>query len=491
MVDINKMVDAYYSPQSLNFDKLLGLIQEQMDSLNRLGLLAEKGELDPGETKTIDIKFPILRITEDFGKMGTEDRAIIEKFTKNIGGSTLEEKLSNLNQILTTKKEGATIGEILSTMVTCEILSAIITQYTESAGGFIFEGFLAGLFGGQSVQITSPEDIPGMDAKGKPITDVVLDDKHYSLKLLGATTGVKGSFNNMVEHFKAVNHVIYLDARRIGKDQGLQFGEFRITLEGFLDVFVTPFLKTVWKKDADRFEDAAAFQQKVSELKNSNLGVKKISFGKKGFSTQLPAWTTFDFSPTAGVLQEGKISPQGMSQLMDEIIAANPEELQEFANFSVVYAESKFEGTKAEKLFGSYGLVEDIKQAIKSKNREEILRLLELTPGYTDPQQFEFTRDQAESIGNFKEVGTLMIGKEHMQKTFAMYADLLRQTISPVYEQLQFFTNNINDYFLGVSGEEAPQDRKQYAMDAITNAQNLRTATDAAVKKIESDTPDS
>ena len=78
-----------------------------------------------------------------------------------------------------------------------------------------------------------------------------------------------------------------------------------------------------------------------------------------------------------------------------------------------------------------------------------------------------------------------------MQKTFAMYADLLRQTISPVYEQLQFFTNNINDYFLGVSGEEAPQGRKQYAMDAITNAQNLRTATDAAVKKIESDTPDS
>ena len=330
-----------------------------------------------------------------------------------------------------------------------------------------------------------------MGAKGKPITDVVLNDDHYSLKLLGKTTGVKGSFNNMVEHFKAVNHVIYLDARRVGKDQGLQFGEFTITLEGFLDVFVTPFLKTVWKKDADRFEDAAAFQQKVSELKNSNLGVKKISFGKKGFSTQLPAWTTFDFSPTAGVLQEGKISPQGMSQLMDEIIAANPEELQEFANFSVVYAESKFEGTKAEKLFGSYGLVEDIKQAIKSKNREEILRLLELTPGYTDPQQFEFTRDQAESIGNFKEVGTLMIGKEHMQKTFAMYADLLRQTISPVYEQLQFFTNNINDYFLGVSGEEAPQGRKQYAMDAITNAQNLRTATDAAVKKIESDTPDS
>jgi len=492
MVDINKMVEGYFDQAGLSFNRLLGLIEEQMDTLDQISLMQEKMNLDPGETKSIDIKFPILRINEDFGKMGTEDRGIIEKFTKNIGGSTLEEKLANINQILTTKKEGADIGEILSTMVTCEILSSIIAQYTESAGGFIFEGFLAGLFGGQSVQITKPEDIPGMDAKGKPITDVVLNDKHYSLKLLGETTGVKGSFNNMVEHFKAVDHVIYLDARRIDKDQGLQFGEFTITLEGFLDVFVTPFLKTVWKKDADRFEDAAAFQQKMSELKNSNVGVKRISFGKKGFSTQLPAWTTFDFSPTAGVLQEGKISPQGMSQLIDEIISADPEELQNFANFSVIYAESKFEGTKAEKLFGSYGLVEDIKQAIKDKNREEILRLLELTPGYgPTPQQFEFTRDQAESIGNFKEIGTLMIGKEYMLKTFAMYADLLKSTISPVYEQLQFFTNNINDYFLGVSGEEAPQDRKQYAMDAITNAQNLRSATDAAVKNIEGDTPDS
>jgi hypothetical protein len=72
-----------------------------------------------------------------------------------------------------------------------------------------------------------------------------------------------------------------------------------------------------------------------------------------------------------------------------------------------------------------------------------------------------------------------------MLKTFAMYADLLQSTISPVYEQLQFFTNNINDYFLGVSGEEAPQSRKQYALDAITNAKELRVATDAAVKTIE------
>ena len=78
-----------------------------------------------------------------------------------------------------------------------------------------------------------------------------------------------------------------------------------------------------------------------------------------------------------------------------------------------------------------------------------------------------------------------MIGKEYMENTFAMYADLLRETITPVYEQLQFFTNNINDYFLGVSDEVADQDRKQYALDAINNANQLATATSDAVEKIE------
>ena len=196
----------------------------------------------------INISLPTIKITEDWGRMNTKDRAIIEKFTRKIEGGTLEQKLSSLNSILTTKKEGAQVGDILSTMVVCEILSSILREFTESAGGFIFEGFLAGLFGGKSVQITSPEEIEGMDASGKPITDVILNDRHYSLKLLGQKTGVKGSFANMVAHFEKLDHVVYLDARRIGKDQGLEFGEFTITLPKFLDVFLVPFLKEVTSK---------------------------------------------------------------------------------------------------------------------------------------------------------------------------------------------------------------------------------------------------
>jgi len=164
------------------------------------------------------------------------------------------------------------------------------------------------------------------------------------------------------------------------------------------------------------------------------------------------------------------------------------DELQSLAPFGLIYAEQKFEGTKAEKLFGNYSLVEEIKQAIEAGDREQVISKLEKAPGYTGAEQFEFTRKQAESIANFKEVGRLMIGPPYMKKVFANYANILRDTLSPVYENLQLFTDNINDYFLGVSGEGVAQDRKQYAMNAIQNANDLEKSTSNAVEKIEKTT---
>ena len=479
MSDIDKLVENYFAPQKTNLlskESLWKMFEE---------IILEK-QSDASETEDINISFPKIRISEDFGKVGTEDRVMIEKFASNIPGVTLEAKIAALNDIITTVKQDATVAELLSTMVMCEILSAIITNFTESAGGFIFEGFLAGLFGGKSVQITSAEDI-GSGATGKPITDVVLNDKHYSLKLLGQTSGVKGSFRNMVEHFKDYDHIVYLDARRVAKDQGLEFGEFEITLENFLDVFVTPFLKTVTVKEPTVTADAKEFKQYLSALVKNKQAIKAIKTTK-----QVPGLPSNDFvfSPSQGEqLQEKRmgLNAVDMNKVINTILNMPTEELAQYGpTFEVKYAEAKFEGTKAATLFGSYAIVQQLQRAIESGDREKILASLEKTPGYTDPQQFEFTRPQAEAIANFRVIGTLMIGPKYMKKAFANYATTLRETISPVYEQLQLFTDNINDYFLGVSGEGASQDRKQYAINAIENANNLETATNNAVEKIES-----
>ena len=480
MDKIDKFYDEHMS-NKVGLDSLLEMIEKEFR------LFEEKSaEIDYSD---INISLPTIKITEDWGRMSTKDRAIIENFTKRIQGSTLEQKLESLNSILTTKKEEATVSDILSTMVVCEILSSILREFTESAGGFIFEGFLAGLFGGKSVQITSPEEIEGMDASGKPITDVILNDRHYSLKLLGQKTGVKGSFANMVAHFEKLDHVVYLDARRIGKDQGLEFGEFIITLPRFLDVFLAPFLREVTSKGV-KIKSASELKKFLKKLDSEGKPVKTIVFDRAGFAPERRSAKSFGYSPkqasflTEELLQEVGVSGEDLKKILARVVQMEDEELQQFAPFILDHADKRFEGTKAEKLFGSIAVVDIVKRNIESGNKDQIINSLKQTPGVKENQQFEFTRKQAEKIAGFKVVGTLMIGEKQMKQTWSAYADLLKETIGPVYSTLQQFTNNVNNYFLD-STEGSGQNRKQFAMDAIKDAMRLQTATENAVQTID------
>ena len=444
--------------------------------------LVETEDAVVSPTEKIDIKLPVLKISEAWGRTGNTDRDIIESFASKIDGATLEQKLTSLNGILDGKGVDKDVAGLLSTMMICEILSSILRDFTESAGGFVFEGFLAGLFGGKSVQITKPEDIEGMAASGKPITDVVLNDKHYSLKLLGQTTGVKGSFRNMVEHFDAIDHVVYLDARRIGGDKGLEFGEFEITLPGFLDVFVTPFLKQVTTRGVE-VEKAAEFKKLLQQLDSEGKPVKKIKFGRKGFVPGRPV-TDFGYSPSAQnmlneeILQEVGVSGEDLKRILARATQMEDEELQQFAPFTIDHAERKFEGTKAAKLFGSMAVVDILKRTIETGEKDAIINSLKQTPGYKGKQQFEFTRQQAEDIANFRVVGILMVGEERMKGVWKAYAKTLQEVINPVYGNLQEFTNNINAYLLGTGGG----DRKSRGQQALHDAEQLKVATDAAIK---------
>ena len=451
--------------------------------------LTEVGEPTVTPGADISISLPVVKISEAWGRIGNSDRQIIEAFSKNVAGTTLEAKLASINQVLKAETPSANISELLSTMMVCEILTSILRDFTESAGGFIFEGFLAGLFGGQSVQITGPEDI-GSGATGKPITDVILADRHYSLKLLGQTTGVKGSFRNMVEHFADYDHVIYLDARRIGGDQGLEFGEFLITLENFLDVFVTPFLKTVTIKGVN-FETAEKLKEFLYELSQQGKPVKEIKFsttkGPIEINGKYPRVITYsrgsDEPLTEELIKEIKVSGEQLNNALEVIMNTDSDTLQQFGPFIVSYTDEKFEGTKAQKLFGSVAVVDILKRNIETGNKDAIIASLRETAGYTNTQQFEFTRTQAEEIAGFRSVGTLMMGEQYMKAVWANYAKILQEVINPIYSNLQEFTNNINAYLLGAEDS----DRKGRGVQAINDARQLSDATSVVVKTV---TPD-
>jgi len=432
---------------------------------------------------------PTIKITEDWGKIGSKDRQIIEKFTRNIGGNTLAEKIANINSVIT-DREATTIPKILGSMVVIEILNAVLREFTESAGGFIFEGFLAGLFGGEAVQITDVGDQAAAgeatEAAGKPITDVVLGGREYSLKLLGQSTAVKGSFKNMVEHFRVKDHIVYLDARRTKADgelSGLEFGEFVITRENFMQVFMDPFLKNVTAKSSEPISSAKGLKDAIQRLESTNNPLKKLAWsGAKWNKIGSIEYGKPRASAEPEQLDEKKFYGDDFNNLVQQFLGLSDEELEKYAPFTLSWADKKFEGTKAEKLFGSFTLASAIKEASEAGDTDKLLQLLATTPGYTESLQFDFTRGQAESIVNFQEIGTLAISEDTLKNTWLAYGEVLSQTVEPIYKALNSFNTNINSFL--TEEQNADGNRKQYGLAAGTSAKELKTATDAAVQQM-------
>ena len=116
MADLDTLVENYFAPKEKeiklsSIQSLMEIIKETHEEfiLEREARSTTASNLDKSEQKSIDIKFPKIRISEDFGKIGTGDREIIEKFAANIAGNTLEEKIANLNSILTEANPDASI----------------------------------------------------------------------------------------------------------------------------------------------------------------------------------------------------------------------------------------------------------------------------------------------------------------------------------------------------------------------------------------------
>jgi hypothetical protein len=133
-------------------------------------------------------------------------------------------------------------------------------------------------------------------------------------------------------------------------------------------------------------------------------------------------------------------------------------------------------------LFGTFTLAMAIKDASESGDTEKLLSLLEATPGYKNSLQFNFTRKQVESIVSFEEVGTLQISEEVLKSTWQAYGEILSTTIEPIYKALNEFNSNINSFFTEEQSDDG--NRKQYGLAAATNAKDLKSATDNAVKQI-------
>jgi hypothetical protein len=435
-------------------------------------ILKEDQELTDEE---IRLGLPKLRISEDWGNPESNDRQIIQRFSSAITGETLQDKLATVNNVATGQVQMASLGQILGTLVVLECLYTILAQFTESAGGFIFEGFLAGLFGEDAVQITDVGEDSG-EATGKPITDVELGGREYSLKLLGPTTAVKGSWKNMTEHFASGrDHVVYLDARRSGRaaTDSLVFGEFVITMDNFIKIFYDPFrgFKSIEVKFKNKEELVSAMEEFGEQLFFVKFDSKAVVDGKK--------------VAKANFKMAGVNGPPVRELLMNLIQQVEELPSGTFKRYEEDYTKAS---QKVKKLWGDYNQFQTVAKAIETyaaspgdKTKEGVLAALRNTAGYKNKEQFEFSVNQAEGLYNFEHIGSLLLGEEQLKKTWMLYADILKKTITPVYMSMARFNENVSNYFMGAEGSQ----RKAFALAAQQELGTLKEATDEAISAVE------
>ena len=190
----------------------------------------------------------------------------------------------------------------------------------------------------------------------------------------------------------------------------------------------------------------------------------------------------FKFSPSKELgiaITEAAVSDSEMNQVINKIFKTPSDELQQLGPFTIDYADVKYEGTKAERLFGPFGVAEQVRRLSEEGDTEKLLEVLKQTPGYKNSEQFEFTKNQVESIKNFRKIGELEINPEELKKTWLTYGNLLSKTVEPIYRALSLFTDNINKFFMA-SPED--QDRKEFGQKAARESIVLKDTTDEAVK---------
>ena len=217
----------------------LDLIREEMQgflSLNEQeGMKAEKGE-------EIMLSLPKFVPTEAWGTPNDQTRKEIEAYIRNIGGKGLGGKIKFLEDLQRGIVDGEKVGRItsprriISTLIVLESLSAVLNSFSESAAGFVFEGFLAALLGGYQQAERIEGNLPIQDvmafstdqldfSKGTPM----------SLKLLSPKTTIKGSYTNLVDAMNTFPEMVYVVATKEG-DGVLKIGQFVINRENVVDI---------------------------------------------------------------------------------------------------------------------------------------------------------------------------------------------------------------------------------------------------------------
>jgi len=524
MFNWDKAVDSHFDKKQDSKNELESLFESLLNQL-KVELLSE-GEKKDTNTEDAQGKFklPEIRISQAWGQPETGDRERLFRFMRNIQGSDFQQKIAFVNNILQGKAiDNKNIEQIVSVMMFSEIMASIVNDFDSRTGGHLFEAFVAGLFGGDARQLG-----------GSEITDVIADKQNYSLKLLqkeGAPTAgggvskgteIKGSFKNLVSFFeeKKGNLVNYLVALKNGNV--ITLGQFPMSLMNFVDVFF--FSRSVNLKDyiidfeQKEIRQEIKSQDELDEFLETHRAIyavfapnapegEKFLFGSKDNEEPISSgdikldWKEMfnyafneyenrgkeankiilaikyrNFTKRTSYLSiEDLLLPKKMQTKTMQ--AANPDSEGKSAKALTPNQLAQ----QAEKIDIFY---RQLIAAHKAKDEARMLEVLKSLPGYGGQQQFYITQREMAQVSEFVELGTFDVSEQALKQLWTNYANLLNETVAPLYRVFDKFSTSIENYITSPASVEQGT-RKSYGDEAITSSQQLAVETSKTVESLE------
>jgi len=521
------------------------VLMEMIEEIMAIPLRSTLKEISGARARERVLRLPSVIPTEiTVGqKPASADRAQFELWMGNIGmeggsdESAVAQKLKAITSFFENPEANlveATIPQTLSYMMFLNQFVWMLKEFNASVAGFLWEPFLASLFGGKSRQVpTSEGDIADIristpDNPNAPI----------SLKILNKIGTVKGSFVDLAKHFAGggseMRYIIVVKEQTAKEKavSGVTFYEFNITAENFFEwIGGSAYTQTIISKDKafkvsrdlkKRWLRAKGGPQARIEIEHAVPGV-----GKKGPTGRVST----QFVPLAYLNKEKNvyvINPEVAEAINLRLADGTPARegvLDPNAQYIAAIAEFKAGGKGGRSMQKGYEAIPgtagkdtkplwggkdelaawaDLASRIKAEGRppaDFFSAVLGNDPGIEWPgqaalgarrgagaegggTQFHITPAHYKGLG--KDIGSLRITMQAVESFFKKSAEKMNDDLVIMFNSLADLTDNIGRFFLVDCGGQKcstkdEANRNSAGKTAITDA---RTLEDAVVKSV-------
>jgi hypothetical protein len=404
-----------------NLNDYIDMITENAH-LSRAIAITEAGDNAPSMASSADkarkfvLSLPKFTPTEAWGDPNSMDRQQVQKiFSTVAGGGSIKGKLDFLKaSIENPSGKISSPQRIIGTLILLESLSAVINSFSASAAGFVFEGFLAALFGGkQATERTAKGSLPIEDfiafSEWEGTTNVPV-----SLKLLSKSTNIEGSYTNLVDGLDQFGVMVYIVTRKMGDEIVLE--QFAFTRENLVDVLVgtrtVPVLKRIFTLQSAETGEDLDFSTSLKMLANAEPWEERYRL----------------LQMTSGYSK--KVREKDLAA--KAALAAEPEEPEELEN------EEEPSATPEQ-------ATETKRYAVNDKRRP-----LEESKTSDGGVQWAISVTHLASIAkeaHYISLGTLPVSPERIVKVAESYMDKLSADLTSLFEATASLSDNINKYF--------------------------------------------